>query len=152
MLRTRLNDALKDAMKAKDQRRVSTLRMVLAKLKDLDIAARTAESRDGIGDEVALQAMQSMIKQRRESIALYKQGGRADLVAQEEGEIVVIEGFLPKQLGESEIADAARAAIAAVEAKSVKDMGKVMAALKARYAGQMDFARAGAIVKQLLAT
>src|SRR5580693_3881162 len=101
MLRTRLNDALKDAMKAKDQRRVSTLRMVLAKLKDLDIAARTAESRDGIGDEVALQAMQSMIKQRRESIALYKQGGRADLVAQEEGEIVVIEGFLPKQLGES---------------------------------------------------
>jgi hypothetical protein len=152
MLRTRLNDALKDAMKAKDQRRVSTLRMVLAKLKDLDIAARTAESRDGIGEEASLQAMQSMIKQRRESIALYKQGGRADLVAQEEGEIVVIEGFLPKQLSESEIADAARAAIAAVEAKSVKDMGKVMAALKARYAGQMDFARAGAIVKQLLAT
>jgi uncharacterized protein YqeY len=152
MLRTRLNDALKDAMKAKDQRRVSTLRMVLAKLKDLDIAARTAESRDGIGDEASLQALQSMIKQRRESIALYKQGGRADLVAQEEGEIVVIEGFLPKQLGESEIADAARAEIAAVEAKSVKDMGKVMAALKARYAGQMDFARAGAIVKQLLAT
>jgi uncharacterized protein len=151
MLRARLNDAVKEAMKAKDQRRVSTLRMVLAKLKDLDIAARTEESREGIGEEAILQAMTSMVKQRRESIGLYKQGGRADLVAQEEAEIAVIESFMPQQLGEAEIAAAAKAAIAAVEAKSVKDMGKVMAALKARYTGQMDFARAGAVVKQFLA-
>jgi uncharacterized protein YqeY len=151
MLRARLNDALKEAMKAKDQRRVSTLRMVLAKLKDLDIAARTEVSREGIGEDAILQALTSMVKQRRESIGLYKQGNRADLVAQEEAEIAVIEGFMPQQLGEAEIADAAKTAIAAVEAKSVKDMGKVMAALKARYAGQMDFAKAGAVVRQLLA-
>ena len=151
MLRERLNDALKEAMKAKDQRRVSALRMILAKLKDLDIAARTAESREGIGEGAILQALTAMVKQRRESIALYKQGGRADLVAQEEGEIAVIESFMPRQLDEAEIAAAAGEAIAAVEAKSVKDMGKVMAALKARYAGQMDFAKAGAVVKQLLA-
>ncbi|HUN52450.1 MAG TPA: GatB/YqeY domain-containing protein [Candidatus Sulfotelmatobacter sp.] len=151
MLRERLNDALKEAMKAKDQRRVSALRMILAKLKDLDIAARTAESREGIGEGAILQALTAMVKQRRESIALYKQGGRADLVAQEEGEIAVIESFMPRQLDETEIAAAAAEAIAAVEAKSVKDMGRVMAALKARYAGQMDFAKAGAVVKQLLA-
>jgi uncharacterized protein YqeY len=151
MLRARLNDALKEAMKAKDQRRVSTLRMVLAKLKDLDIAARTAESREGIGEAAILQAMTSMVKQRRESIVLYKQGGRADLVAQEEAEISVIESFMPQQLDEAAMAAAVKTAIAAVEAKSVKDMGKVMAALKAHYAGQMDFAKAGAVVKQLLA-
>src|ERR1700722_18441493 len=151
MLRVRLNDALKEAMKAKDQRRVSTLRMVLAKLKDLDIAARTGESREGIGEDAILQAMTSMVKQRRESIVLYKQGGRADLVAQEEAEIAVIESFMPQQLDEAAIAAAAKTAIAAVEAKDVKDMGKVMAALKERYAGQMDFAKAGAVVKQLLA-
>jgi len=150
MLRDRLNDALKEAMKAKDQRRVSTLRMVLAKLKDLDIAARTAESREGISEEATLQALTAMVKQRRESIALYKQGNREDLVAQEEGEIAVIESFLPRQLGEAEIATVAKAAIAEVDAKSVKEMGKVMAALKAKYAGQMDFAKAGAVVKQLL--
>ncbi|HYM31994.1 MAG TPA: GatB/YqeY domain-containing protein [Candidatus Cybelea sp.] len=151
MLRARLTEALKDAMKARDQRRVSALRLILAKLKDQDIAARSAESREGIDDERILQMLQSMVKQRRESIELFLKGGRLDLVQQEEGEIAVIESFLPKQLGESDIAAAAKAMIGELGATSVKDMGKVMAALKGRFAGQMDFTKAAAVVKQLLA-
>jgi uncharacterized protein YqeY len=148
--RQALNDALKEAMKARDARTTSTLRMVLAKVKDRDIEARTETSRDGIDDSAILGVLQGMVKQRRESIALYQQGNRADLVESETAEIQVIERFLPQQLDES----ASRAAIAAVVteigATSIKDMGRTMAALKERYAGQMDFTRASALVKEKL--
>ncbi len=146
MLRTRLNDALKDAMKAKNQRAVSTLRMVLAGLKDKDIAARPGGV-TAIDDGQILAMMQAMVKQRRESIEMYKQGGRADLVQQEGEEIAIIEGFLPQQMSEAEAQAAIDAVVASTGASSIKDMGKVMAELKARHAGQMDFAKVGALVK-----
>ena len=150
MLRQRLNDALKEAMKARDQRRVSTLRLVLAQLKDRDIAARPAGNASGIGEGEIEEMLLKMVKQRQESIVLYKQGNRPDLVQQEEEEIAVIERFMPKQLDEAEAAAAAEAAIAETGAQSIKEMGKVMAKLKERFAGRMDFAKAGALVKQRL--
>jgi uncharacterized protein YqeY len=150
MLRQRLNDALKEAMKARDQRSVSTLRMVLAQLKDRDIAARPAGNASGIGESEIEEMLLKMVKQRQESIVLYKQGNRPDLVQQEEEEIAVIERFMPKQLGEAEAAAAVEAAIAETGAQSIKEMGKVMAKLKERFAGRMDFAKAGALVKQRL--
>jgi uncharacterized protein len=151
MLRQRLNDALKEAMKARDQRAVSTLRMVLAQLKDRDIAARPAGNSAGIGEGEIEEMLLKMVKQRQESIALYKQGNRPDLVQQEEEEIAVIERFMPKQLGEAELAAAVEAAVAETGAQSIKDMGKVMAKLKERFPGRMDFAKAGQLVKQRLA-
>jgi len=150
MLRQRLNDALKVAMKARDQRSVSTLRLVLAQLKDRDIAARPAGNASGIGEAEIEEMLLKMVKQRQESIALYKQGNRPDLVQQEEEEIAVIERFMPKQLDAAEAAAAVEAAIAETGAQSVKEMGKVMAKLKERFAGRMDFAKAGALVKQRL--
>jgi uncharacterized protein YqeY len=150
MLRQRLNDALKEAMKARDQRSVSTLRLVLAQLKDRDIAARPSGNASGIGEAEIEEMLLKMVKQRQESIALYKQGNRPDLVQQEEEEIAVIERFMPKQLDEAEAAVAVEAAIAEIGAQSVKEMGKVMAKLKERFAGRMDFAKAGALVKQRL--
>lgn len=150
MLRASLSDALKTAMRERDAPTVSTLRMVLAALKDRDIAARPKGNADGIGDDEILQMMQALIKQRRESIALYEKGGRADLVAKEGQEIVVIERFLPKQMDESAMAAAIAALVKELGAASVKDMGRVMGELKARYAGQMDFARASGLVKQQL--
>jgi uncharacterized protein YqeY len=150
MLRTELSDALKEAMKAKKERGVSTLRMVLAGLKDRDIAARSKGNNDGISDDEIRTMMQGMIKQRRESIALYEQGGRQELARQEAEEIAVIEGFLPKQMSDADIEAAARAVIAETGAQGIKDMGRAMAAMKQRYAGQMDFAKAGAVVKKLL--
>ena len=151
MLRETLNQALKDAMKAKDARRLATLRLVLAALKDRDIAARTSgDDRTGIPDDAILALLQTMVKQRRESITLYEQGGRQDLATQEKEEIAVIESFLPKQLSDAEIEAAARAAIAEVGAQGIKDMGKAMAILKAKYTGQMDSAKAAAILKGLL--
>lgn len=150
MLRQRLNDALKEAMKARDQRSVSTLRLVLAQLKDRDIAARPAGNARGIGEGEIEEMLLKMVKQRQESIVLYKQGNRPDLVQQEEEEIAVIERFMPKQLDEAEAAAAAEAAIAETGAQSIKEMGKVMAKLKERFAGRMDFAKAGALVKQRL--
>ena len=150
MLRQRLNDALKEAMKARDQRSVSTLRLVLAQLKDRDIAARPAGNASGIGEGEIEEMLLKMVKQRQESIALYKQGNRPDLVQQEEEEIAVIERFMPKQLDEEEAAAAVEAAIAETGAQSVKEMGKVMAKLKERFAGRMDFAKAGALVRQRL--
>jgi uncharacterized protein YqeY len=149
MLRTQLTDALKDAMKAKESRAVSTLRMILAGLKDKDIAARPSGV-SAIDDGQILSMMQGMIKQRRESIELYKQGGRDDLVQQESDEIAIIERFLPKQMDEAETKAAIDGAVAATGAASIKDMGKVMAELKARFAGQMDFAKAGPLVKARL--
>lgn len=151
MLRQRLSDALKDALKSKDQIGLSTVRLILAALKDRDIAARGKGNKEGISDEDILGLLQSMIKQRQESIALYEKGGRCELAEQERGEIAVIERFLPKQMGEAEMAKAVAAAISETGARSLKDMGKTMAALKSRYAGQMDFAKASALVKQALA-
>jgi len=150
MLRDGLNDALKTAMRERDAATVSTLRMVLAALKDRDIAARPKGNAAGIGDDEILQMLQALIKQRRESIALYEKGGRADLVAKETQEIVVIERFLPKQMNESAMGAAIAALVKELGATTVKDMGRVMGELKARYAGQMDFAKASGLVKQQL--
>jgi len=150
MLRQRLNDDLKTAMKARDQDTTSTLRMVLAGLKDRDIAARPSGNTGGIDDAGIVDMLQKMVKQRRESIELYKQGGRQELVDKEQGEIDVIERYLPKQLSEAEASAAIDKVIADLGASSIKDMGKVMAALKERFAGQMDFAKAGGLVKQKL--
>lgn len=150
MLRTRLNDALKAAMKAKETRTVATVRLILAALKDRDIAARGKGNLEGIDEDGILAMLQSMIKQRRESIALYEKGGRLELAQQEAEEITVIEQFLPRQLGEDEMAEAVKTVIQEVDAKSLKDMGRTMAALKERYAGRMDFHKASAQVKEQL--
>ena len=150
MLRARLNDQLKTSMKAKDQRATSTLRLILAALKDRDIAARERGVTDGIGEDEIVEMMQKMVRQRRESIELYEKGGRPELAQQEAEEIAVIERFLPKQLSESEIQEAVAATIAEVGATSIKDMGKVMGALKSAYAGRMDFGKAGRMIKEQL--
>jgi len=150
MLREKLTEAMKDAMRAKDQASLGTIRLIIAKLKDVDIAARTEASREGVADDKILSMMQGMIKQRNESIALYEKGGRADLAEKEKAEIAVIERFLPQQMDEAAVEAAVREAIAAAGATSVKDMGGVMAALKSKYAGQMDFAKASAAVKKTL--
>jgi uncharacterized protein YqeY len=152
MLRTQLRDSLKAAQKNRDETRTSTLRLILAALKDRDIASRGAGSggQEEIGDDEILNLLQTMIKQRRESMTLYEQGGRKDLVDKEQQEIDVIQSFLPKQLSEKEMADAVKETIAGIGATSIKDMGRTMAALKERYAGRMDFAKASGLVKQQL--
>ena len=150
-LRQKLNDAMKEAMKAKDAKRLATVRLVLAALKDRDIAARTETSRDLLGDDEILSLLAKMIKQREESAIAFDAGKRPELAAGEREEIVIIREFMPKQLGEDEAKAAVRAVIAELGAGSMKDMGKVMAALKERYAGQMDFGKAGGIVKAALA-
>jgi uncharacterized protein YqeY len=150
MLREGFTERLKTAMRAKDTRTLSTVRLVIAGLKDRDIAARGAGNPDGIADPEILRMLQGMVKQRRESIALYRQGNRPELAQQEEDEIAVIESFLPRQMSDDEIAAAAKAAIADTGAAGPKDMGRVMAALRERHAGVIDLARAGAAVKQLL--
>jgi len=150
MLREALNDRLKAAMRARDARTLSAVRLILAALKDRDIAARTPASREGVSDPEILRMLQGMIKQRRESIALYQQGNRPELAQKEADEIAVIESFLPQQMSEAEMTEAVRAAIAETGAAGVKDMGKVMALLRERHAGIIDMSRAGPIVKQLL--
>ena len=150
MLRQRLNDDLKTAMKARDQETTSTLRMVLAGLKDRDIAARPSGNTTGIDEAGIIDMLQKMVKQRKESIELYKQGGRQELVDKEQGEIEIIERYLPKKLSDSEQAEAIAEAIAVTGAAGIKDMGKVMAALKERYAGKMDFSKVGPAVKAKL--
>ncbi len=151
MLRASLSDQLKAAMKAREQRKVSTLRLILAALKDRDIAARANGNAEGIGDEDILQLLAKMVRQRRESIKLYEQGGRVDLAEREAEEIVIIESFMPRQLGGAELEAAVHEAIKEVGATGLKDMGRAMAALKARYAGRMDFAKASTLVKKKLA-
>jgi uncharacterized protein YqeY len=150
MLRERLNEELKLAMKAKDQRAISTLRLILAALKDRDIAARGRGNTEGVGEDEIHEMMQKMVRQRRESIEAYAKGNRPDLVQQEEEEIAIIQRFLPQPLDEAATAAAVDEAIAELGAAGLKDMGKVMAALKQRYGGRMDFAKAGALVKQRL--
>jgi hypothetical protein len=150
MLRQAFTDRLKQALKARDARTLSTTRLVLAGLKDRDIAARGQGNTEGISEAEIQRMLQAMIKQRRESIALYEQGNRLDLAQQEREEIVVIESFLPRQFDESEIESAAAAVIAETGAAGIKDMGRVMAALRERYTGVIDFGQAGVIVKRLL--
>ena len=147
MIRTRLNENLKTAQKAKDRCATSTLRLILAALKDRDIAARGKGNADGIGEDEILLMLRTMVKQRHESIALYKKGGRQDLADREDQEIEIIEGFLPEQMGEEETTRAVTATIEEVGACGLKDMGKVMGLLKQRHAGEMDFARASATAK-----
>ena len=150
MLRQAFTDRLKQALKARDARTVSTTRLILAGLKDRDIAARGHGNTEGLPEPEIQRMLQAMVKQRRELIALYEQGNRPDLAQQEREEIAVIESFLPRQLGETEIEAAATAVIAETEAAGIKDMSKVMAALRERHAGMIDFGRAGAIVRRLL--
>ena len=147
----KLNEAMKDAMRARDTAALGTIRMILAKLKEVDIASRTEANREGVADDKILSMMQGMIKQRNESITLYEKGNRADLADKEKAEIGVIERFLPQQMDEAAVEAAVKEAVASSGAKSIKDMGGVMAALKAKYAGQMDFAKASAVVKKTLA-
>ncbi|MGA7266600.1 MAG: GatB/YqeY domain-containing protein [Aestuariivirga sp.] len=150
-LRTTLNAAIKDAMKAGDKARLSTLRLMTAAIKDKDIASRTEGHDSAVTPDTGLiELFAKMVKQRQESIAVYEQGGRPELAEKEREEIAVIQSYMPKQMSEDEARAAVAAVIAAVGASSVKDMGKVMAELKAKYAGQMDMAKAGAIVKSLL--
>jgi uncharacterized protein len=151
MLRDNLNEALKDAMRARDMTTVGAVRLILAKLKEVDIAARTEASREGVADDRILSMLQGMIKQRNESVVLYEKGNRPELAEKEKAEIAVIERFLPKQMDDAAVAAAVAEAMAATGAKTVKDMGGVMAVLKGKYAGQMDFAKASAAVKKALA-
>ena len=150
-LRDDINAALKEAMKAGDKRRVSTLRLMNSAIKDKDINSRT-EGHDSAltPDSGLVDLFAKMVKQRQESVAVYEQGGRPELAQAEREEITIIQSFMPKQLSDEEAKAAVAALIKEAGATSVKDMGKVMAALKAKYAGQMDMAKAGAIVKSLL--
>jgi uncharacterized protein YqeY len=150
MLRTRLSDALKDAMRAKDERKLGTVRLILAALKLKDIEARPSGNAGGVGDPEILQMMNGMIKQRRESIEMYEKGNRPELAKQEAEEIEIIQSFMPKQMDEAEVAAAVKDAIAASGAASVKDMGKVMGVLKEKYTGKMDFSKVSGVVKQQL--
>jgi len=151
MLRTQINDAMKDALRAKDERTLATTRLIISRMRDLDIAARPKGNADGINDAEILTMLQGMIKQRRESITMYEKGNRPDLVKQESEEITVIERFMPKQMDAAAVNAAIEKAIAATGAAGIKDMGKVMGELKKTYAGQMDFSQAGAAVKAKLA-
>ena len=146
-LRDRFMDELKTAMRAGDSARVSILRMIQAKLKDTDIAARPGPPLDEAG---IVAMLRGMAKSRAESVALYRQGGREELAAKEEAEIAVIDSFLPQQMDEAAMAAAVDAAVAETGAASIKDMGKVMAALKGKYAAVLDMAKAGPMVKARL--
>jgi uncharacterized protein YqeY len=148
MLRDDINKALTEAMKAKNERAVSTLRMVNSTLKNADIEARTTGK--PLDDAAVLSILQKMIKQRQESVELYKKGGREDLVKQEEEEIAIISAYLPKQMSDDEMKAAIDAAIKEVCAAGMKDMGKVIGVLRGKYAGQMDFGKASGVVKAAL--
>ena len=147
MLRERLTATLKTSMKEKNQVAVSTLRLILTAVKDRDIAARSKGVDDGISDADILQVLQTMVRQRHDSIEMYKQGNRPELAAREAEEITVIEGFMPRQLGDAEIEVAIASVIEDTGASSIKDMGKAMGALRERFAGQMDFGKASALLK-----
>lgn len=150
-MRQHLNEALKAALKDRDQRAVSTLRLILAALKDRDIAARGRGNTDGLGDEEILGLLQTMIRQRRESIELYEQGCRLDLAEREQEEIDVIRRFLPPQLDEAQTRAAVDQVIQDTGATCIKDVGRCMKTLKDRYAGRMDFGKAGGMVRGSLA-
>ena len=150
MLRDDINNALKEAMKAKNERKLGTLRMVNSTIKNADIEAR-GQGKPPLSDTEVLTVLQKMIKQRQEAIELYEKGGRVELAAQEREEIAVISAYLPKQMSDDEVKSAIAAVIAETNAAGIKDMGRVIGALKAKYAGQMDFAKASGLVKAALA-
>ncbi len=149
-MRTRVNEALKKAMKDKATDRLSTLRLINAAIKDRDIDARSNGHEDGVPDDEVLAILGKMVKQRQESARQYEEGGRLDLAERERAEIAIIEEFLPKQLTEDEVEAAIDAAIAEIEADSIRDMGRVMAELKGKYTGRMDFGAVGPKVKARL--
>jgi uncharacterized protein YqeY len=149
-LRGRISSALKEAMKSKEADRLSTLRLITAAIKDRDIAARGEGEEGGVSDEGLLAILGRMVKQRQESARAYEEAGRLELAEKELAEVRVIEEFLPRQLTEAEVEAAVAAAIAEVGATSIRDMGRVMAALKSRHTGQMDFGRVGPLVKARL--
>jgi uncharacterized protein YqeY len=148
-LREQFMDTLKTSMKAGDAPTTSTLRMILARVKDIDIAARP-KGIDRVSDDEVVTALRGMVKSRRESVEMFRQGKRDDLVAKEEAEIAVIESFLPQQMDDAAMASAVDAAVTETGAASVKDMGRVMAALKARHAASLDLGRAGKLVRERL--
>ena len=150
MLRDSLSNALKDAMRSKDAKRVSTLRLINAALKDRDIAARAEDRCEGVSDGEVLQILGKMVKQREESAETYEQAGRLELAESERAEVAIIQEFLPRQLDDAEIKTACSAVVEELEATGLKDMGKCMGALKERYAGQMDFGKAGGVMKDML--
>jgi uncharacterized protein len=150
MLREACTERMKTALRAKDTRTFSTVRLIMAALKDRDIAARSDGDKAQIPESEILRMLQGMVKQRRESIELYTQGNRPELAQRESDEIAVIESFLPRQMDDAGIEAAAQSAIADTGAAGIKDMGRVMAALRERHAGVIDLARAGAVVKRLL--
>ncbi len=149
MLREAINNAVKDAMKAKEERKLSTLRMVNSTIKNADIEAR-GQGKPPLSDGDLLAVLQKMIKQRQEAVELYDKGGRPELAAQERDEIAVISAYLPKQMSDDDVKAAIAAAISETGAAGMKDMGKVIAALRAKYAGQMDFGKASGLVKAAL--
>ncbi|UYO40984.1 GatB/YqeY domain-containing protein [Rhodopseudomonas palustris] len=149
MLRDDINTAVKEAMKAKDERKLSTLRMVNSTIKNADIEAR-GQGKPPLSDGDLLSLLQKMIKQRQESVELYDKGGRAELADQERAEIAVIQAYLPQQMSDDEVKAAIAATISETGAAGIKDMGKVIGALKAKYAGQMDFGKASGMVKAAL--
>jgi uncharacterized protein YqeY len=149
VLRDDISNATKDAMKARDEKRVSTLRMVSAAIKNADIEAR-GQGKGPLDDAALLGLLQKMIKQRQESVELYDKGGRPELAASERSEIEIIQSYLPKQMSDAEMAAAIEGAIRETGAAGVKDMGKVIGVLRGKYAGQMDFGKASGKVKELL--
>ena len=149
-MRSRLNEALKTAMKQKDATRLSTLRLVNAAIKDRDIALRGESDSAEVSDDDILAILGKMVKQRQESARAYEEGGRLELAEKELAEVVIIKEFLPKQLSDDEVETAVAAAISEVGAESIRDMGRVMGALKAKFTGQMDFGKAGPMVKARL--
>lgn len=149
-MREQINAALKEAMKAQDKRKMSTLRLINAAIKDRDIAARTKGSGEPVSASEVMEILAKMIKQRRESITIYEEAGRLELAEQERQEVEIIMDFLPKQLSDDDMQTACAEAIKSVGAESLKDMGKVMGELKGSYAGQMDFSKASAMVKEIL--
>jgi uncharacterized protein YqeY len=149
VLRTSINDALKDAMKARDERRVSTLRMMNAAIKNADIEAR-GHGKEPLNEAELLSLLQKLIKQRQEAAELYEKGGRPELAQKEREEIEIISSYLPRQMSDAEAGAAVAAIVHEINAQSMKDMGRVMAALRERFAGKMDFGKASAKIKELL--
>lgn len=150
MLRNTFPEKMKQAMIAKDEMAVGTVRLIMAAMKDRDIAARSKGNYDGISEDEILSMLQSMIKQRQESIKMYEAGNRPELAAREAAEIKIIEGYLPAQLSEEEVKKAIEAAIQSTGAASPKDMGKVISELKSKYTGQIDFGKVSPLVKEKL--
>ena len=150
-MREQFTASLKSAMKSQDKIAMSTLRLIMAALKDRDVAARSKGNYDGINEDEILAMLQSMIKQRQDSIALYEQGGRCELAEQERNEVEIIQQFLPQQLEGDELSKVIDDVLTEIDAHSIKDMGKAMGALKSSYAGQIDFGKASQLVKQRLA-